>query len=74
VFAWGFNEKGQLGLGHRFNQEQPQLVTALQGAHIVKLACGEQHSLALSDAGQVWTWVRERVRSAAAATGHCCSE
>jgi alpha-tubulin suppressor-like RCC1 family protein len=26
LWTWGFNEKGQLGLGHRFNQEFPKKV------------------------------------------------
>ncbi|PRP80534.1 hypothetical protein PROFUN_11847 [Planoprotostelium fungivorum] len=55
VFSWGFNEKGQLGLGHRFNQENPQQVTQLDGVRIVKTACGMQHTAMLSDEGHLYT-------------------
>lgn len=56
VYSWGFNEKCQLGLGHRYNQSVPQLVPHLQGVHIVSATCGQQHSVLLSAAGHVYTF------------------
>lgn len=56
VFAWGFNDKLQLGLGHRFNQESPQRVKALQNERVVNVACGQQHTLVLTSTGQIWAW------------------
>eukprot|EP01113_Clastostelium_recurvatum_P015278 TRINITY_DN1847_c0_g1_i2.p1 TRINITY_DN1847_c0_g1~~TRINITY_DN1847_c0_g1_i2.p1 ORF type:complete len:799 (-),score=177.11 TRINITY_DN1847_c0_g1_i2:50-2446(-) len=57
VFTWGFNEKGQLGLGHRFNQESPAHVAALskEDIRIVQVACGSQHTLFLSDKGEIYS-------------------
>lgn len=57
VWSLGINEKFQLGLGHRFNQDKPQLVKALIGqARIKDVACGQQHVLALDDEDKVWSW------------------
>jgi len=58
LFSWGFNEKRQLGILHRFNQEKPQLIKSLAdaGVVIVKVECGQQHVLALSTEGQVFSW------------------
>jgi alpha-tubulin suppressor-like RCC1 family protein len=52
----GFNEKRQLGLSHRFNQETPVLISHLAHIKIVKVKCGQQHSLALSEDGHVYSW------------------
>eukprot|EP01130_Rhizamoeba_saxonica_P017931 TRINITY_DN8833_c0_g1_i2.p1 TRINITY_DN8833_c0_g1~~TRINITY_DN8833_c0_g1_i2.p1 ORF type:complete len:580 (-),score=122.04 TRINITY_DN8833_c0_g1_i2:587-2326(-) len=56
LFSWGFNEKRQLGLGHRYNQQYPQLVQALLGIKIVKVCCGEQHVVAIDDQGIIYSW------------------
>eukprot|EP01125_Pyxidicula_operculata_P008154 TRINITY_DN275_c0_g1_i10.p1 TRINITY_DN275_c0_g1~~TRINITY_DN275_c0_g1_i10.p1 ORF type:complete len:731 (+),score=199.22 TRINITY_DN275_c0_g1_i10:36-2228(+) len=56
VYAWGFNDKRQLGLGFRYNQERPHLVKALKDVKIVKVSCGQQHTLALADDGKVYSW------------------
>lgn len=56
VYAWGFNDKFQCGLGHRYQQGRPELVKFPEGVKIVKVACGQQHSLALSSDGRVFAW------------------
>ncbi|XP_078435697.1 regulator of chromosome condensation (RCC1) family protein [Wolffia australiana] len=63
--AWGYNEYGQLGRGStgeglqkpqilnvyaRFLDEPPELVK------IVKVSCGEFHTAAISDIGEVYSW------------------
>ncbi|KAL0316944.1 UNVERIFIED_CONTAM: Ultraviolet-B receptor UVR8 [Sesamum calycinum] len=63
--AWGYNEYGQLGRGitceglqgarvikgyARFLDEAPELVK------IVKVSCGEYHTAAISEEGEVYTW------------------
>ncbi|KAK9811274.1 hypothetical protein WJX72_001024 [[Myrmecia] bisecta] len=50
VYAWGWNQDGQLGLGHDYSEEQPQLVESplLDEAHVVKVCCGARHTLALT--------------------------
>lgn len=58
VYGFGFNEKRQLGLGHRYNLETPQVNKTLKaaGARVVKICCGQQHVLALTANGEVWSW------------------
>lgn len=58
VYGFGFNEKRQLGLGHRYNLETPQVNKTLKaaGAKVVKITCGQQHVLALTSEGHVWSW------------------
>jgi alpha-tubulin suppressor-like RCC1 family protein len=48
VYAWGRNEKGQLGLGDTKDRKCPTLVNALSGYRIVKAATGRNHSLFLT--------------------------
>jgi alpha-tubulin suppressor-like RCC1 family protein len=55
AWAWGSNAQGQLGDG-TFNGPRlvPGQVTSLVG--IVQMAAGNNHSLAVSNDGQAWTW------------------
>lgn len=46
VFACGYNDRGQLGLGHRINCAQFTKVTGLTGRTTVQVACGAQHNIA----------------------------
>ncbi|MCW3026580.1 MAG: repeat-containing protein [Solirubrobacterales bacterium] len=48
VFAWGFNELGQLGNGTTTNSSLPTSVSGLGG--VAAVAAGEKHSLALLQA------------------------
>jgi alpha-tubulin suppressor-like RCC1 family protein len=57
VWSLGINEKFQLGLGHRFNQDKPQLIKTLAAeAKIVDVACGQQHSVVLDSEQKLWSW------------------
>lgn len=57
VWSMGINEKFQLGLGHRFNQEKPQLIKSLAAtACIVDVSCGQQHIMALDNEKKLWSW------------------
>jgi len=53
VYAWGRNEKGQLGLNDLKDRKCPTLVEDLDGYRIVHIAVGKNHSLFLTDKGQV---------------------
>lgn len=53
VYAWGRNEKGQLGLNDLKDRKCPTLVEDLTGYRVVATACGKNHSLFLTDKGQV---------------------
>ena len=56
LYSFGFNDKGQLGLGHRYSQEKPHRIQALADHHIVTAVAGQQHSVALTDKGLVISW------------------
>eukprot|EP00877_Chromochloris_zofingiensis_P002431 jgi/Chrzof1/12189/Cz06g24150.t1 len=58
VWSSGTNAAGQLGLGKAFGTRNSEfrLVRALQGRRVVQLAAGNEHSLALTDTGQVYAW------------------
>eukprot|EP01132_Coremiostelium_polycephalum_P007415 gene7415-9116_t len=56
LFTWGFNEKGQLGLGDRWFHGIPQHVKALSRFHINSVSCGRQHIGAITDKGELFTW------------------
>ncbi|VDC05500.1 unnamed protein product [Peniophora sp. CBMAI 1063] len=68
VYSVGSGEKGQLGVGRTgehiatgnrtaFDIEpEPLLVKGFEGKTIVQVASGQQHSIALDDAGVVYVW------------------
>ncbi len=54
VFAWGYNNYGQLGNGTTTNSTTPAQVSNLTG--INSIAGGSYHSLALNSNGNVFAW------------------
>uniref|UniRef100_A0A8C5ELJ0 HECT domain-containing protein n=1 Tax=Gouania willdenowi TaxID=441366 RepID=A0A8C5ELJ0_GOUWI len=57
VFAWGSGEDGQLGLGTTETAVRiPRLVKRLCDHSISQVMCGNQHCIALSRDGQLFTW------------------
>ncbi|KAJ4788211.1 Regulator of chromosome condensation (RCC1) family protein [Rhynchospora pubera] len=63
--AWGYNEWGQLGRGFTCEGLQgPRVLSAYarfldeapEPIKIVQVACGEYHTAAISDTGEVYTW------------------
>uniref|UniRef100_A0A1I8I8Q5 HECT domain-containing protein n=1 Tax=Macrostomum lignano TaxID=282301 RepID=A0A1I8I8Q5_9PLAT len=62
LFAWGDNGKGQLGCGNTENQAWPVLCKTLRdnrltlGFQIRHVACGKEHSAALTAGGGVFTF------------------
>lgn len=54
VFAWGYNNSGQVGSGSTANQPIPRRVTGcLQNKVVVNIACGQMCSMAVVDTGEV---------------------
>ncbi|MEQ2206123.1 hypothetical protein XENOCAPTIV_023572 [Xenoophorus captivus] len=54
VFAWGYNNSGQVGSGSTANQPYPRKVCGcLQGKTAVGITCGQTSSMALVDNGEV---------------------
>ncbi|KAI5616862.1 putative E3 ubiquitin-protein ligase HERC3, partial [Silurus asotus] len=57
VFAWGAGERGQLGLGTAEEAIRvPRLIKKLCEHRISQVICGNQHCIALSKDGQLFTW------------------
>lgn len=58
LYAFGQNDAGQLGLEDQSAEERshPCMVDALRDVHITSAAAGEDHSLALSEYGDVYAW------------------
>uniref|UniRef100_A0AAZ3RB91 BTB domain-containing protein n=1 Tax=Oncorhynchus tshawytscha TaxID=74940 RepID=A0AAZ3RB91_ONCTS len=57
VFAWGYNNCGQVGSGATANQPTPRRVTnCLQGKVVMGIACGQTSSMAVLDNGEVFGW------------------
>lgn len=54
VFAWGYNNCGQVGSGSTANQPTPRRVTScLLNKVVASIACGQTTSMALTDNGEV---------------------
>ena len=56
VYSLGSNREGQLGLGNKLTQAEPQWVQTLAQVRVVQVACGGSHSLALSAEGAAYSW------------------
>ncbi|CAM6105338.1 unnamed protein product [Calypogeia fissa] len=58
VYVWGSNSNGQLGLGKNALSKtwSPQRVDALKDLQIKMLALGSEHSLGLTEDGEVLSW------------------
>lgn len=54
VWAWGYNDHGQLGDGTTEWRDAPVQVTGLTG--ITAVSAGFYHSIALKSDGTAWTW------------------
>lgn len=52
LWGFGYNDQGQLGLGHRVhNQPEPARSASLEGVVVRHVACGQQHTLAVGADG-----------------------
>jgi alpha-tubulin suppressor-like RCC1 family protein len=56
VFTWGRGNSGQLGRGNVMNEDVVRQVTSLNGVTITEISCGDSHTCALSQDGDVYTW------------------
>eukprot|EP00924_Labyrinthula_sp_SR-Ha-C_P002577 maker-scaffold_13-snap-gene-0.44-mRNA-1 protein AED:0.00 eAED:0.00 QI:65/1/1/1/1/1/2/79/426 len=66
VYAWGSNDQSQLGLGQGFSVDMfsmenlPRPVEfnfeGSDSKRIIEIAAGEHHSIAITDAGEVYSW------------------
>lgn len=58
VFTWGRGKYGQLGLGSFTNETQPVMVSGLSGHTVGHIACGGDHTLAVTTEGALYSWGR----------------
>ncbi len=57
VYSWGEGINGKLGHGNEINQRYPkQIIHKKFQTNIISIACGEQHSMALTKDGKLYSW------------------
>ncbi|XP_021936482.1 probable E3 ubiquitin-protein ligase HERC4 isoform X2 [Zootermopsis nevadensis] len=56
LYAWGSNSYGQLGFGNQNGHQKPAVISSLTGIPIAFIACGGNHSFAVSISGAVYGW------------------
>ncbi|KAK9875133.1 hypothetical protein WA026_005926 [Henosepilachna vigintioctopunctata] len=56
VFSWGDGDFGKLGRGGSEGCNLPHNVERLNLLNVIQIECGAQFSLALTKAGEIWTW------------------
>ncbi|XP_012221196.1 probable E3 ubiquitin-protein ligase HERC4 isoform X2 [Linepithema humile] len=57
LFSWGCNLNGQLGLNSvDCTERTPRMVRALGTNVIIQIACGVEHSIALTNDGDLFAW------------------
>ncbi len=54
LWAWGENDKGQLGIGNTTNQTNPVMIGSDNDWE--KISAGAKHCLALKSNGTLWAW------------------
>ncbi|XP_059157195.1 E3 ubiquitin-protein ligase HERC2-like isoform X2 [Physella acuta] len=58
VYSWGNGDGGRLGHGDNISRDEPTLITALSGKHMVQVCAGSTYSAAISSSGELYTWGR----------------
>jgi len=56
VYSWGGGLFGALGHGGEAAEEAPRRIESLTGSPVASVALSDHHSLALTSAGQVYSW------------------
>jgi alpha-tubulin suppressor-like RCC1 family protein len=54
VCGWGHNSRSQLGIGDTVNYPKP--ITLQVPSDLLQVACGYNHTLAVTKDGQLWSW------------------
>ena len=56
LYTWGSGRKGRLGHGNKTDRHAPTKVKIPGGEAVVKVACGHQHTAAVTRTGKLFTW------------------
>ena len=56
VWAWGDNDRGQLGTGTTISSDVPVRVEVPKGVTFVKVCSGGYASYAIDRSGRLWAW------------------
>ena len=56
VWAWGNNERGQLGTGTQGERKWPPVQTLQLSRGVIAISAGTRFSVALKKDGSLWTW------------------
>ena len=56
VYGWGSSRYGQVGTGGTGRYPRPTLLMNLVGIGVIHVACGQFHSLAVTNDGRLYTW------------------
>jgi len=56
LYMFGKNVNGQLGLGNDINTITPTLLQISNNKKIIKVACGGEHTLAVTEENALFTW------------------
>ena len=56
VYSWGYNNKGQLGLGDIVDKYEPTKVKFFNGKEVKQISCGAFFSIASSEDKKMYSW------------------
>uniref|UniRef100_A0A0R3RQ10 Alsin n=1 Tax=Elaeophora elaphi TaxID=1147741 RepID=A0A0R3RQ10_9BILA len=56
IWTWGANESGQLGHGDLAVRRVPFKVVGLSSMYCIKIAAGDDHTIALTGTGKLYVW------------------
>ena len=56
IWVWGHSRKGHLGIPGRNTIEEPCELESLKTKNVIQIACGEFHTCALTESGEVYIW------------------
>lgn len=60
IFSWGHGKGGRLGHGDEVTQPQPRCIESLRGHNVVGIATSENHTLAFTAKGDLFSWGSDR--------------
>ena len=61
LYAWGLNKKGQLGCGTMLYLNTPEVIEQIRPHKVIQVLCLYDHSMALTNDGQVFAWGHNNV-------------